>query len=333
MKVRHKGINDLEAIARIDEDVRPAALRRNDALRLGRRFQRADRRRADGDDTAARRLRAADQSCRLLGQLVILAVHLVLFDLFHVHGAKRSESNVERDEADMDSLRLEFGKLLLCEVQTRRRRSRRTFLAAVDRLVALLVLQSLMDVRRQRRFSQAVENLLEYAFIAELHDAPAEIRMRHDLSAKFVGKADNLSHLRLLAGAHQGLPRIPVEAAQQKHLDMRARRLAPAIETCGKDACIVQNQGVAGREKRAQVIEMTVLYRLRRRVEHHESRCVARFDRFLRDSFLRQFVIKILEQHIFRFSSRLNLQLRSRIIMCQNGVILHAIRKPFGAML
>ncbi len=54
------------------------------------------------------------------------------------------------------------------------------FLTVVNGLVALAVLEFFVYVRRQRRLTEAIQDLFEYAIVMEFYDTPAEIRMLDD---------------------------------------------------------------------------------------------------------------------------------------------------------
>ena len=83
--------------------------------------------------------------------------------------------------------------------------------------------------------------------------------MCRDFGTELFRKANGLSDLRLLARAHQGFPRVLVDAAQQEHLDMSARRLAPTMQARWKNARVVEDQSVAWRKKCGQIVEMAML--------------------------------------------------------------------------
>ena len=166
-------------------------------------------------------------------------------------------------------------------------------LAVVDGLVALLVLEFLVDVGRQRRLAEAVENLLEDAVIVELDDAAAEVCVFGDGARELRAEADDVAGLGFLAGLDERLPVVSVEAAQEEDFDFAARLVAVADEAGRHDARVVEDQGVAGLEVFLEVVEVAVLDGLLYGVEDHETRGVARLDRHLGDALFWQVVIKI----------------------------------------
>ena len=150
-----------------------------------------------------------------------------------------------------------------------------------------------MDVRRQRRLAEAVEDLLEDAIVVEFDDAAAEVRVLCHRARKLITEADDIARLGLLARLDERLPVIRVEAAQQEDLDLAARLVAVADQAGRHDARIVEDQRVARLEEFLEVVEVAVLDLLRHRVEHHEARGIARLDRHLGDALFWQVVIKI----------------------------------------
>ena len=178
-------------------------------------------------------------------------------------------------------------------MQAGRRRGGGTFLTVVYCLIALLVLELLVDVRRQRRLAEPVENLLEDAVKLEFDDAPAEIRVLRHRARKLVAEADDVAGLGLLAGLDERFPMRGVEPAQQEDLDLAARLVTMADEAGRHEARIVEDQRVARHEEFLEIVEMAMLDSLLDGVEHHETRCVARLNRHLGDTLFWQIVIKI----------------------------------------
>jgi hypothetical protein len=126
-----------------------------------RRFERAQARRADRDDAAARRARAHDRRRRRRAHLVALAVHDVLGDALGAHRLERAGADVQRHRGALDAARGERGEQLGVEVQRRSRRRDRARPLGEDGLVARAVARVVgaLDVRRQRHVAMALEQL------------------------------------------------------------------------------------------------------------------------------------------------------------------------------
>ena len=293
VEVRDDGIDDLEVIAGVDEDAGPAALAGDLVLGGGGGLEGADARRADGDDAVAGLLRRHDELGGLVGDAVVLLVHLVLLDVVDAHGAEGAEADVQGDEAEVDAHLAQFLHLLFGEVQAGGRGGGGALLAVVDGLIALLVLEFLVDVGRQRRLAEAVEDLLEDAVVVELDDAAAEVGVLGHRARELIAEADDIAGLGLLAGLDERLPMVRVEAAQEEDLDLAARLVAVTNQAGRHDARVVEDQGVARLEEFLEIVEVAVLDGLLHGVEHHEARGIARLDRHLGDALFWQVVIKI----------------------------------------
>ena len=99
VEVGHQGVHALEPVSRVDEDVRPAALRVHCAVGVGEALQSAAGRRADADHAAACGLGLVDNAGRLLGDYAELGVHVVVLYLVLLDGAEGAQADVQRDEA------------------------------------------------------------------------------------------------------------------------------------------------------------------------------------------------------------------------------------------
>ena len=293
MEVGDDGVDDLEVVAGVDEDVGPAALAGDLVSGCGGGLEGADARRADGDDAVAGLLGLHDELGCLVGDAVVLLVHLVLLDVVDADGAEGAEADMQGDEAEVDAHLAQLLHLLFGEVQAGGRGGGGALFAVVDGLVALLVLEFLVDVGRQRRLAEAVEDLLEDAVVVELDDAAAEVGVFGDGARELRAEADDVAGLGFLAGLDERLPVIGIEAAQEEDFDFAARLVAVADEAGRHDARVVEDQGVAGLEVFLEVVEVAVLDGLLYGVEDHEARGVARLDWHLGDALFWQVVIKI----------------------------------------
>ena len=120
VEIRDKRIHHLEAVARIDVNIRPAAGRGHGTVLPRPALDGAAGGRADADHTPAVCLRAVDQIRRLLRNGAVFAVHIVLLDLVLLDRSERAEPDVQRHIADADALGSDPLQKLRREVQTRR---------------------------------------------------------------------------------------------------------------------------------------------------------------------------------------------------------------------
>ena len=152
---------------------------------------------------------------------------------------------MQRYEDLLTALVLDFLQKLLGEVQASRGSSGTTTLAAIYRLVALLVLQGCSDVGRQGCLPQPIENFFKNAVIAKAHHATTKIGVVDNLTGKLIAELDFGTHLQLFAGAHQNLPIGGILAGQQKHLHMGTGVLK-AMQTGRDNSGIVKYQHIPG---------------------------------------------------------------------------------------
>ena len=126
---------------------------------------------AGGAAAGGRRL--VDHARRFLRDDAKLRVHRVILDLVLLDRAERAKADVQRDIADLHTHVRDPLQQLLREVQAGCRRGGAAKLAGIDRLVALLILQFLLDVGRQRHLAKVFEHLEENTLKVEFHHAVA----------------------------------------------------------------------------------------------------------------------------------------------------------------
>ena len=203
-------------------------------------------------------------------------MHMMLCHVVHLHGAEGPESDMQGDIADIDTFCPDLLQQLRREMQACRRRSCAAFIFCINRLIAVLILQVMGDIRRQRHLAKAVKHFLENTLIMELHQP---VSVLHDLENRCGQTSVAERHLRaglqLFAGPHQRLPDIARAALEKENFDRgtlfcgcvrclrisgRLRRITPAArqgfpgffaqnfrsqEPRRNDLRIVQNQRLA----------------------------------------------------------------------------------------
>ena len=103
---------------------------------------------------------------------------------------------------------------------------------------------------------------------------------------------------RLFAGTRDGFPQIVFPLMEQEKFDPRAGIDPCAVQPCGHDARIVEDQAVAGAQIVGNIIEMAVFDRAGIFINDHHAGAVARFDGGLRDQFRGQVVKEITFFHL-----------------------------------
>ena len=200
-----------------------------------------------------------DKIRRLLRNGAVFAVHIVLLDLVLLDRSERAEPDVQRHIADADALGSDPLQKLRREVQSRRGSRRRAVDLGVDSLVALLVLQLLLDVRRQRHFAEPLEHLKEDAIVIEAHQTVAVRQDLGDLRRQLaVAEAHPRTLAQVLARTYKALPHLIALVLQQQHLAGSAAGQTVSQQSRRQNAGIVQNQAVAGPQKIRQLIKVVV---------------------------------------------------------------------------
>ena len=130
-------------------------------------------------------------------------------------------------------------------MQSRRRCRRGTVILCIHRLVAVLVLQLVCDVRRQRHLSELIQNLLKNPFVMELDQAVALLHNVNDLAGqKSLAEIDSGSDLAFFSRFDQGLPDIVFFSLEQKNLDLCLSAFLHAIQSGRNYFCIVDDKVV-----------------------------------------------------------------------------------------
>ena len=184
-------------------------------------------------------------------------------------------------------------------MQSRRRRCRRTFLARIDRLVAVVIAQLLGNVRRQRHQTDPVQDVIDILVCAVVvGEADQAVSLLHDignLSREHPVSEDKLhANARALSGLDQRLPEIQFPLAQEQQFDPRlGSALHVAVKPCGNDLGIVDNQHVPRPQIVGQIRKMPMLDAVLLAIQHHQSRRVAPLGRVLCNQLGRKIIIEI----------------------------------------
>ena len=156
---------------------------------------------------------------------------------------------------------LYFFQQLRRKVQPRRGRCRRAVDLGVHRLIAFLILQLLLDVRRQGHLAQSFQYLQEYPFIRELYQPVAVGQLVHHLRRQLsVAEGHPRALPKLLPRTDKALPHIVAPVDKQQNFAGPAAGHPMAQQPCRQHPGVIQNQAVARTQILRQVIEMPVLY-------------------------------------------------------------------------
>ena len=102
----------------------------------------------------------------------------MLGDILHFHRTEGAKADMQGYMGDLYTGILYLLQKLFCKVQSCGRSGCASLVFRVYRLVAVLVLQFVCDIRRQRHFTKLIQNFFKNAFIVELDQAVSFI---HDI--------------------------------------------------------------------------------------------------------------------------------------------------------
>src|SRR6185437_2241652 len=163
MKIREQRANYSESESGIDKDA-GLTLATADPSRFERSvFQSAHDGCTDGDDSTFLVERATDRVRGVRANAVALDVQFVGFNALLAQRLKRSQSDMERDLYDLDSVSQNLIEDLWCEVKSGSRRCSRSAIASEDSLIALAISRFIVtaDIWRKRNVANTLDSLEE----------------------------------------------------------------------------------------------------------------------------------------------------------------------------
>ena len=293
VEIGDQSIHHLEAVARVNEDVCPAAGGSHSAILRRPALQCAAGRCANADHTAAVFLGFVDDIGSLPGDDAVFRMHLMLRDLVLFHRAEGAQTHMKGDIAQLDAHSLDLLQQLRGEVQSRRGGRRRADHLRINRLIALLILQFSLDIRRKRHPAQLLQNLKKDAFVLKMYQPVAIGQNLLHLRLKLTFSKGNTGTLaQLFARAHKTLPHVASLVHQQQDLHRAAGRTV-ADEPGRQHPGVIQHEAVPGAQELGQVIEMMVADLTGGLVQCHQPGAVPAVKWSLRNELLGQVIVKI----------------------------------------
>ena len=160
MKIGDQRVDGAETVAGVNKDAGIALGRANGPVFVGDALKHAARGRSDGEDPSAGGAATVDLVGGFLFNVKMLGVHQVVGDARLLHGAEGAEPDVQRHLGVSDPLRPDRVEQFRGEMQTRRRGGGGPLLFRVDRLIARQILLFLVNVGRQGKFADRVEQFV-----------------------------------------------------------------------------------------------------------------------------------------------------------------------------
>ena len=248
VEIGNECVYRLEFVAGVNKDPGVTFHRGDGSVLLCYTFYGAARGCAYTDQPSARTLALIDQARAFRRNGEKLGVHHVIGDIFFLDGTKRAKPDVKHHRSNGNSLFSDLIKKLGCKVKSRGRSCGRAFLSCIDRLVTVLVLQPLRNIRRQWHHSNLMQDLVNVCIaltvIGKTDDAVSLLDHVNDLSVKLsLAKLQLHSDARALSWLYQALPRVGFSLSQKEKLDQSLLSSAHvSVNTRGDDLGIIDHQ-------------------------------------------------------------------------------------------
>ena len=290
MKVREQPIHRLEAVRRIDEDVRVTLALVQHAVGGRCALQRAEAGRADGPDMSPGGPHAVHLRRRVPRYLIPLAVHVVLARVVYRDGPERAGADMQQDVSPFHAFPCECLQHVGGEVQSRGRRSGRSRLARVHGLVPVQVCRRIgtCHVGWQRYVAVSLDRLGRRHVGMQPYEPRALRGGLQHLDTEAGRDRDHLACLQLGAGLHHCLPHVTATVLEQQHFGWCAGRPLPQ-QPSAHHLCRVHDEGVASRNDVHDVTKAMMCCGAAAAIHHQQPALVAAGRRGLRDERFGQF--------------------------------------------
>lgn len=323
MEVGEKGVDDLEVVSGIDEEIGLSRAKQNIAgMSISSKLKGSDSGCADCDDAARFQARLPNLCSRDFRDGIDLGVEVVLFHLLRADRLERSQTDMEGDLGGVDSPGADARKNFGSEVEAGGGGRNRSALVSVDGLIAFAVGWRIFtgNVGRERNMSYLVNAREEIVDRIEPDAAFSERSASENLGAEFVALAEEqlFANVDLAAGTYQAFPFIGIllQLTSEENFDPSAKEVpgggvtraqalrlktgAASVKTRRKNSGVVENQEIVGAEKIGEITKLPIVKypHVGRKMQETRGRAVRQG--LLRDQFGRQFVIEIGDEHAFR---------------------------------
>ena len=215
--------------------------------------------------------------------------------ILHFHRTEGAQSYMKGHMGDIYPLVLDRLQKFRCKMKSCSRCSCGSFMLCIDRLITVLILQLMCDIRRQRHLAQLIQDLFKDSFISEFNHTVAVFdHIQHFTDQQTITKADLRTWFCLLTRFHQCLPHIIFISLKQKYFNVCIRSHLTSHKT-GRDYFrIIDYQTVSWIQiindfTKNMVFDMSCFL-----IQYHQSGTGSILQRILSDQFLRKIIIKIM---------------------------------------
>ncbi len=272
--------------SRINENIGPAGASLQRSCCPGT-FQRADRSRADGNDAPSFSFRLINRGSCFRCNAVKFTVHFMIFNIFFFYRAECPQSYVQGYKDFLYAFIPNLLQQFFRKMKTCCRSCRRASFPRVYGLVFVGICHFFMDIRRQRHFTDFIDNIIKHAVIMEFDNTAAKIGTVLYVCRKPFRKFYCRPRQCFFARLDQYFPRIFAYRREQQNFYLTACGNPFAVQAGRDDAGIVKNEYIAFVQFVCQIIKIFVLHFAALAVIEHEPRVVAGFCRMLCYEFFR----------------------------------------------
>ena len=196
---------------------------------------------------------------------------MVLRHILHFYRTEGPKPHMQGDVGNVHSFFLDRFQKLRGEMEPCRGSCCRAFMLRVDGLVAVLVLQLMGNIGRQRHLSQLIQDLLKDSLIGKLDQAVSFLHHVDDLPFQQpAAKGNPGAHSGFLSWFYQCFPDVVFPPFQEEYLDLCLGSLLDAEQPCRDHLCIIDDQAVSGIQVIDHLFKNMVLHLSRLPVQHHQ---------------------------------------------------------------
>ena len=240
----------VECIAGVNKNIGIAASGACHPLFIGYRLQCTAGSSADSNDTPALLTNPIDAPGGVLSDVIAFGVHDMFCNVLFLYRSESTETNMQCDGYNINAHGANSVHQLGGKMQSRSRCGSGPCFAAVDRLIAVFILQAFFNVVRQRHGSQTVQHFGKYTFVFKLNHTVAIVQDLNHFSAQFTAAETNArpgSHL--FSGKNDTFPQTSARIFEQQYFDSTACALFFAVQPGWQDFGVIDDKTVAGTQK------------------------------------------------------------------------------------
>ena len=182
MEIGDQSVNRFKFIAWIDKDLCPATSGFYDSVFSGCGLQGTAAGSSHRNHSSAVFLCVIDQFRLIFLHNIKFRMHMMFLHIIHFYRTERSKAYMQSYMGNIHAHFFYLLKKFRCEMQSCCRCGGRSFIFCIYSLITVFVFQLVGNIRRQRHFSQLIQDFLKDSLIMELDQAISLIYDIDDLA-------------------------------------------------------------------------------------------------------------------------------------------------------